>query len=258
MVNAHDLYGLPLDRFVPERDALAKALRKEGRREEAAEVAALRKPSVAAWAVNQVIRTQGRAVAALFGAGDALQEAHSQLLDGRGDGKALREALGHEREAVIDLAEKARGLLSSEGHELTQTTFDRVSETLHAAALEPDARAQVKDGCLHRELRHIGVGASGEASGPSEPRRPTSRAGARARTHDDQERAKRRAAARKAEADARRQAERAARELQSAEQRRDRAAESLRGAETAVETARQHADEAASAHHEAQRALERG
>ena len=84
MVNAHELYGLPLDRFVPERDALAKALRKAGRREEAAEVAALRKPSVAAWAVNQVIRTQGRAVAALFGAGDALQEAHSQLLDGRG------------------------------------------------------------------------------------------------------------------------------------------------------------------------------
>ena len=53
-----DLYGLPLDRFVAERGALAKALRADGRRDEASRVAALRKPSVAAWAVNQLARTQ--------------------------------------------------------------------------------------------------------------------------------------------------------------------------------------------------------
>ena len=62
---ADDLYGLPLDAFVPERDALAKRLRAEGRRDEAAEVKALRKPSVAAWAVNQAVRSQPRAARAL-------------------------------------------------------------------------------------------------------------------------------------------------------------------------------------------------
>src|SRR5207253_699169 len=48
MSEVDDLYGLALDEFVPRRDALAKRLRADGRREEAAEVGALRKPSVAA------------------------------------------------------------------------------------------------------------------------------------------------------------------------------------------------------------------
>ena len=64
-----ELYGLPLERFTEERNALVKELRKEGRREEAAEVSNLRKPSVAAWAVNQLLRTQRRDVAKLFEAG---------------------------------------------------------------------------------------------------------------------------------------------------------------------------------------------
>ncbi|MEA2287422.1 MAG: hypothetical protein QOJ21_3465, partial [Solirubrobacteraceae bacterium] len=59
--DSDELYGLPLDAFVPERDALAKELRSDGRREEAAEVKALRKPSVAAWGVNQAVRSQPKA-----------------------------------------------------------------------------------------------------------------------------------------------------------------------------------------------------
>lgn len=65
----------------------------------------------------------------------------------------------------------ARGLLSSDGHQLTQTTLERVSESLHAVALDPDARDQVRDGCLARELRHVGLGDSGAVSRPAAPRR---------------------------------------------------------------------------------------
>ena len=87
-----DLYGLPLDRFIPERDALAKSLRADTKRDEAAEVTAMRKPTVAAWAVNQLVRTQGRAVGELFEAGDELRDAQAQLLAGKGDGGALQAA----------------------------------------------------------------------------------------------------------------------------------------------------------------------
>ena len=58
MTDQRELYGLPLDRFVAERAALAKSLRSEGQREQADQVAKRRKPSVAAWAVNQLVRTQ--------------------------------------------------------------------------------------------------------------------------------------------------------------------------------------------------------
>lgn len=225
-----DLYGLPLERFVPERAALAKSLRAAGERDEAAEVAKLRKASVAAWAVNQLVRTQSREVKALFKAGDQLQRAQADLLAGKGDAGKLHAAAEREREAVDELTDAARGLLSTEGHELTQTTLDRVSDTLHAAALDEDARGQVRDGCLERELRHVGLGALGElAAAPPAPK---------------QDEAKRKAAE-KAEAERRRMVERANRAIETAQARRDRAADALREAEDALARARQSAAEAA-------------
>jgi hypothetical protein len=225
-----ELYGLPLDRFVAERGALAKAMRADGNRDEAAEVAKLRRPSVAAWAVNQLVRTQGAEVNALFKAGDQLQRAQADLLSGKGDAAKLRTATEREREAVDELTSAARGLLSSEGHELTPATLERVSDTLHAAALDEDARAQVQDGCLERELRHVGLGAFGAlAAAPPAPK---------------QDEAKRKAAE-KAEAERRRIVERANRAVEAAQGRRDRAADALREAEDALARARQSAAEAA-------------
>ena len=171
-----ELYGLPLDRFIPERGALAKALRADKRRDEAAAVAALRKPSVAAWAVNQLVRSQPGAVQELFDAGDALRDAQARLLDGSGDGRALRAANDRERAAVDELVDAARGLLSSEGHELSAAVVERVAGTLHAAALSEDAREEVREGQLERELRHIGLGLGEEADpfavAPPAPSRP--------------------------------------------------------------------------------------
>ncbi len=152
------LYGAPLERFVAERDELVRTLRKQGEREEAARVAKLRKPSVAAWAVNQLVRTQSQSVEELFEAGDALREAHRSATAGRGDGSRLRAASQRERTAVDVLVEGARGLLTSEGHELSPAIIDRVGDTLRAAALDSDARAMVRDGRLERELRHVGLG----------------------------------------------------------------------------------------------------
>jgi len=134
------LYGLPLERFTDERNALAKRLRQDGRREEGAEVAKLRKPSVAAWAVNQLVRTQKRDVDALLAAGDALQKAQDDVLGGRADAGALRRAADAERAALDALTAAARGLLSSEGHELAPAKLEQVSETLHAAAIDEQAR----------------------------------------------------------------------------------------------------------------------
>ena len=50
------LYGLPLEEFTKARDALARARAKEGDKEGAAPIKALRKPSVVAWGLNQLAR----------------------------------------------------------------------------------------------------------------------------------------------------------------------------------------------------------
>ncbi len=261
-----DLYGLPLERFIDERNVLSKTLRKMGSRDEAGKVAKLHKPSVAAWAVNQLVRTQRSAVAALFDAGDSLQKIQSDLIVGRGDGEALRRAVDAERSAVGELTEKARGLLSSDGHELSPTTLERVSETLHAAALDQEARAKVRDGRLERELRHIGLGAIGASLGSS----GEAAAGRRRSTapkrigsgKNDRDRVAKREPDRSAreargrELEARRSLRRAARELEVAENRRARAADELVAAEEALAVARDRAAQAEKAHQAASKSLQ--
>ena len=256
-----DLYGLPLDRFVPERGKLARELRAAGNRDEAAQVAKLRKPSLAAWAVNQLVRTQRRAVRDLFEAGDELRAAHSALLDGSGEGGALRAAAERERAAVGSLVDAARGLLSSEGHELGTAVIDRVADTLHAAALDDEGREQVRAGRLERELRHVGLGM---AVVPTRaPRRAAGRRGKTSqktkprRTAGPPTEVRATAAAKAAEADARRRAERAKRTLEVSERRRDRAAEALRAADEALAKAWAEAKAAEAEHSRAQRELER-
>ncbi len=275
MTEPDDLYGLPLEQFIRERGVLVKAMRRDGDRDRAKEVQALRKPSVAAWAVNQLVRTKRKDVRALFDAGDALQHAQSELLEGRGDGQALREAVTRERETVDALSHEARGLLSSDGHELTQATLEKVGDTLHAAALDPEARDLVERGRLERELQHIGLGELGGAFGASAA--PLKRAakgtgakrakeagdGAQAKERRreekraDRECAEQLKAARQSERDARRAAERADRELHSAENRRDGAEAALRAAEDELAAARERCERTATEYESAQAEVQR-
>jgi hypothetical protein len=151
------LYGLPREDFVGERDALAKELRADGRRDEAAAVKALSKPTVAAWAANQAVRSQKKSARDLWKAGDQLSAAHDAVLAGKGSGGKLREATERERAAVERLVEAARGLLSASGGDLSEATIERVRETLHAGAIDPDARAEVAGGRSARERTPQGL-----------------------------------------------------------------------------------------------------
>src|SRR3954447_14970634 len=104
------LYGLPLEEFTPERNALAAELSREGDCEGAAAVKALRKPSAAAWAVNQLVRAEPDLVEALLGAGGELRQAHRQAASGRGAAQ-LRAAADAERAAVDALMARAPAVL---------------------------------------------------------------------------------------------------------------------------------------------------
>jgi len=290
-----DLYGLALERFIPERTALTRALRADKRRDEASAVAALRKPSVVAWAVNQLVRSQGAAVGELYAAGDALREAQANLLAGSGDGRALRAANERERAAVDALVERARGLLDADGHELSAAVVERVADTLHAAALDEDARERVRGGCLERELRHVGLGLGesvfaaapapaakakpkgkatpAQKAAAAKPKQPAADEGktkaqraererrareqAEAAREAERERDAARKAARTAETAARRRAERSEHALRAAQERRERAAKALADADEALAAAQAQVQEAAAEHERARAELDR-
>src|SRR3954465_6716390 len=104
------LYGLPLEDFTVERNALAAELRAAGDGPGAASVKALRKPTAAAWAVNQLVRAEPDLVEALLGAGGELRQAHRQAASGRG-AEQLRAAAEAERRAVDQLVGRAAVVL---------------------------------------------------------------------------------------------------------------------------------------------------
>ena len=271
-MDVEELYGLPLERFVSERNALARELRAADRRDEAAAVAALRKPSVAARAVNRLAREERRQLRELFTAGDTLSKVQTSVLAGRADARALSEAAERERAAVSALVDAARALLIAEGLAVSASVLERVGETLHAAALDDEAREPVDQGRLERELRHVGLGmgtggdvAVTAQSKPAVARgRPTAGNDAEARKQaeaQDRAQAQRRAEAHKEaktrEADARREADRTARAVNAAERQRARAAEALEVAEATLTAARQAARNAGKAHRNAERELRR-
>src|SRR4051812_3271088 len=142
------LYGLPLEEFVPARDALAKELRADGDRERAAEVKQLAKPTRAAWAVNQLTRSHADEVKALIDAGAALAGAQEELLGGA-DPTVLRQAA----EAARALVDALAGQAPVDG-----ATRDKVRATLHAATVDAEARAEVASGRVLKERAASGFG----------------------------------------------------------------------------------------------------
>src|SRR6266511_142061 len=230
------LYGLPLEEFVPERDALAKRLRAEKRREEADAVKALRKPSVAAWAVNQALRSNPAEKRKLLESGDALRRAQEDLVAGRGGAAAVREASEAERQAVGALLSPARGLAREKGF-LSEPVLNRVRETLHAAATDDEARAEIEAARVSREHQAAAFGGLEGVAAPRKPRRkPAPERKADDRKRKEQERARRQQA--QAELKAAR-----AEEREAAKRRR----EAERALETAVKAERKAAERRAAA-----------
>jgi len=97
------LYGLRPGQFVGARDALAKRLRGEGRRDEAQAVRRLARPTIPAWAINALVRDEPEWTQALVTAGRRLEEAQPALIE-HGDREAWREATAAQRDAVDRLA----------------------------------------------------------------------------------------------------------------------------------------------------------
>ena len=147
---ADELYALDPNAFVAARNDLAKRLRKEGDKGRAAEVAKLRRPTPAAWAVNQLVRRHRGDVEELVGLGEALRDAQDRAL--AGDAPAdLRQVGRARRDAMARLGELADRLLVERGGS-PGAHAGEVAATLEAASLDADAGAAVLEGRLSTEL----------------------------------------------------------------------------------------------------------
>jgi hypothetical protein len=237
------LYGAPLGDFVTVRNELARELRAEGRKDAADEVAALKKPAVAVWVVNQLARRHRRDVDLLLDVGHRLRAAHGETDPGKAR-KAFDSAREAEREALGKLTKAATGLLKEEQGSASQAMLDRIVSTLRAAAVTEEGRELLARGRLTDELTTTGF----DLAAGLTPKGPTPRA---KRTKDDV------AAARAALDEAKARQRDAEGRARDAEREVDGARRALRSAEAALEKAQAEAAEAASAAEAATAELDR-
>lgn len=141
------LYQLPLTEFTAARNALARDAGGG-----AGAIKALTKPSVPAWAVNQLYWRERKAYDKLARASERVRAGHAQALKGRKVDLATLE-LQHAA-AIKDAADRIRDILTRTGDAATPMTMKAVVDTLRALpGGEPGRLAQA--------LAPIGFGAFG-------------------------------------------------------------------------------------------------
>ncbi|KRF36267.1 hypothetical protein [Nocardioides sp. Soil805] len=148
---ADGLYTLPLGEFTPARDALVKEHKAD--KELAARIRSLRKPSLAAWVVNLLVRRDAGQVDQVLQVGTALREAQANL-----DGEELRALTRQRRQLTAAVTTQARGLAREEGVKVTPAVADQVEATLTAAMVDEGAAQAVRSGMLVAALVATGVG----------------------------------------------------------------------------------------------------
>jgi hypothetical protein len=124
------LFRLPLPEFISARKTLAARLKQEGHGDQANRVKALVKPSISAWAVNQLYWKHREAFDRLIATGQDFRRAQLSRLAGKV--ADMREALDARREELSELSTLATALLGDAGHNPTPDMVRRITTTLEA------------------------------------------------------------------------------------------------------------------------------
>ena len=141
------LFALDPSEFIVARDAAAKELRAAGQDHDAAQVKALKRPTVAAWALNQVVRAQPDAIDEFLALSAELRVEQETALTG--DATKFRRLLDRRRELERLLVNAAVDLLAESSGNAEQSRGE-LTGTLGAAAVDDDVADAVRRGRLER------------------------------------------------------------------------------------------------------------
>jgi hypothetical protein len=240
---ADQLYAADPAEFTDRRADLVAQARADGDKATARAIGALRRPTRAAWVVNQLARADPDAIDRLSGLGDELRAAEQAL-----DGGQLRDLSQTRRELLAALTRQA---LDDAGvADPPDALVQEVTGTLGAAVADPQVAAQVGRAQLAKAVQPGGFGfalAAGQADeddrgrpapAPRRPARPAPAKGTSqkraAQERAEQKRAAQEQADRERAERARAEAERQRRAIGQAEQARaeaDRAVEAAHATE---------------------------
>src|SRR4051794_37530912 len=142
---ADELYSLSPEEFTAARTAAAKQDKANSK-----EISALRKPTVGAWLVNTLARTEPDLLEELLVLGPALAQAQRA-----GKGDELRALGAQRRELVAAVTDRA---FAAADREPAAAARSEVESTLEAALADPATADAVRSGRLTRALPYAGFG----------------------------------------------------------------------------------------------------
>jgi len=140
---ADALYALPRDEFTPARDERVRDAKAAGDKSLAGQLGKLRRPTVAAWLVNNLARRRPAELAELAALGETMRAAHQQL-----DGPALRRLSEQRRELVTALGRSIRELGGSAGEEVSDAVGRELDGMFSTALADPAAARALASGRL--------------------------------------------------------------------------------------------------------------
>ncbi len=144
---ARELYQLPVDQFTQARDALVKQLRSDGRKEEATSASKLRKPTVVAWALNQVAARNAKQLEWLIEAEERVRRA----LEKGGGPAEVREATSARHDLIAQIVDAAEKHLQRGGHSSAAGLREKIARSLYGIASDPSVKESILSGTLSKE-----------------------------------------------------------------------------------------------------------
>ncbi|MET8167363.1 hypothetical protein ABZT34_24385 [Streptomyces sp. NPDC005329] len=249
-----ELYATPPSDFVSRRERLAAEAKRDGRADDARRIHGARRPTLAAWAANLLLRSQPQESGRFLELGRALREAYRTL-----DAEGIKELSEQRRSIVSALSGQAAQLAREAGHGLSDAARQDVESTLRAVLADEDAAQRWAAGRLEGALTPPADFPSPDATTAVPARRAARPAPAppetRPRAKDELAERRRR---RQQQLDrARRSAEAADHRLHELSAGRDDAAASLRRARDRHDRAREHESAAQERLREARQELRR-
>ncbi|MET8538709.1 hypothetical protein ABZV67_45435 [Streptomyces sp. NPDC005065] len=178
-----ELYTTPPADFVARREELAAAAKAAGHADDARRLHASRRPTLAAWAANLLLRSQPEESQQFLELGQALREAYRTL-----DATGINELSEQRRRIVAALSRQAAQLAREAGHRLSDPVQQDVESTLRAVLTDRDAADRWVGGRLEGALTPPSdfPGTAPPTGAPQKPRRETAPGpSARTRAKDD-------------------------------------------------------------------------
>ena len=158
-VTAKHLYGLPADEFVMARNREATAARAAGDTALAEALGSLRKPSVGAAAVNQLVRSRPSLIEHVLELGELLRAAQPGPGSATDSSGARLRRLADDRRTLVSRAvREARALAREDGRAASSATLINVENTIRAALADETAALALRDGMLLTSLSPAGFG----------------------------------------------------------------------------------------------------